>query len=35
MEAEYKEFKIIVINMCNDLKLNTNIIKIANISRET
>lgn len=36
-KLEHKGFKIIVINICKDLKLNTNIIerKITNSNRET
>lgn len=36
-KLEHKGFKIIVINICKDLKLNTNTIerKITNSNRET
>lgn len=35
IELAYKELKMVVVNMCTILKLNINMIKNANINRET
>lgn len=35
IELAYKELKMVVVNMCKNLKLNINMIKNANINRET
>lgn len=35
IELVYKELKMVVVNMCTILKLNINMIKNANINRET
>lgn len=35
IELAYTELKMVVVNMCTILKLNINMIKNANINRET